>query len=1021
MRQLFIKLVVLLMLVITSAHSSKTKLNLMRKILLASFGLLLTLVVQLRAQERTVTGTVTSSDDGTTLPGVSVVVKGTTRGANTDAEGKFKIGVPAGGQLVFSFVGFEKQTIEVGSKSVINLALVPEPNNLNEVVVTAYGGSTAKKDITGAVAQVSGKTIEGLPMQTIDRALQGRAAGVQVTATSGQPGGGINVRVRGVGSINAGNDPLYIIDGVQVASGGLSGVSSSNVLASLNPNDIESIQVLKDAAASAIYGAQGSNGVVLVTTKRGKAGKTKFKVSFQEGQTSLLKKLDVLTASEFATLKIEGFVNRALATNANVETARANAIAQYGDPATVQNTAWQDYVYRNGRLRMIDASATGGDGKTNFYLATSYNYQEGQIIKSDFGRGTVRLNVDHQASKKLKFETSIGLTATRQNGAIADGAFINSPFFAAALILPNQPVYKADGTYNAPLTGAFSYNPVQSVEYETRLNTTIQTVSNFALNYEIIPGLKFRSFYGIDYANNRDDAYRDPIVPQFASTGGSATVSNRYALNWNTAQTLNYNKVFGDHDINGLVGGEYREEVFETVSATGQGFPNGLFRTLAAAARPITTTGSYTTWRIASVFGSANYGYKDKILGTATLRYDGSSRFGSNNRYGLFPAVSVGYRLSEESFLKKYSWLSELKLFAGYGKAGNNSIDNFASRALFGLGGQYIDLPGIRPSQLGNANLSWEVASTINAGVNYSLFNGRVFGEVQVYRKINDKLLLSRPLPDDSGFGSIFENLGKVENKGLEIEFNHVNVNKGGFRWETNWNVSFQRNKILQLLPGQTNIGTGLWVGQPISINWYPTYAGVNPADGRSMWLDSLGNITYTLQARDSKIQGSSYAKGFGGLTNRISYKGLSLEVFFQGQWGNQVLNNNGFFMESSASAGWNNLQSQLDRWTTPGQIARVPRPYEGGTEPGSSTIQTFSTKQLENASYIRLKQVTVGYDLPSSLVRKLNLSQVRVFAQAINLLTWTAYTGLDPEILFTEIGRYPQSKQVTGGIQIEF
>lgn len=994
----------------------------MRKILLASICLLLAICVQLRAQERTITGTVTSSDDGTTLPGVSVVVKGTTRGANTDADGKYKISVPTGGQLVFSFVGFEKTTIDVGSKTVINLTLVPEPNNLNEVVVTAYGGSTAKRDITGAVAQVSGKTIEGLPMQTIDRALQGRAAGVQVTATSGQPGGGINVRVRGVGSINAGNDPLYIIDGVQVASGGLSGTASSNVLSSLNPNDIESIQVLKDAAASAIYGAQGSNGVVLVTTKRGKTGKTKFKISFQEGYTDLLKKLDVLSAAEFAQLKIEGFENRARALNQSVETARASSITQYGDPATVQNTDWQSYVYRRGRLRMIDASASGGDGKTNFYLSTSYNYQEGQIIKSDFGRGTVRLNVDHQANKKLKFETSIGLAATRQNGAIADGAFINSPFFAAALILPSQPVYNADGSFNAPLTGSFSYNPVQSVQYETRLNTTIQTVSNFALNYEIIPGLKFRSFYGIDYANNRDDAYRDPIVPQFATTGGSATVANRYTLNWNTAQTLNYNKHFGTHhDISALVGGEYREEVAETVSATGQGFPNGLFRTLAAAARPITTTGTYTTWRIASLFGSANYGYKDKLLATATLRYDGSSRFGSNTRYGLFPAVSAGYRLSEESFMKGTTWLTELKLFAGYGKAGNNSIDNFASRALFGLGGQYIDLPGIRPSQLGNANLSWEVATTVNAGVNYSLFNGRIFGEVQVYRKVNDKLLLSRPLPDDSGFGSIFENLGKVENKGLEIEFNHINVNKGGFRWETNWNVSFQRNKILQLLPGQTNIGTGLWVGQPISINWYPTYAGANPADGRSMWLDSLGNITYTLQARDSKIQGSSYAKGFGGLTNRISYKGISLEFFFQGQWGNQVLNNNGFFMESSASAGWNNMRSQLDRWTTPGQITRVPRPYEGGTEAGSSTIQTFSTKQLENAGYVRLKQVTIGYDLPSVLVRKLNMSQVRVFAQAINLLTWTAYTGLDPEILFTEIGRYPQSKQITGGIQIEF
>lgn len=993
----------------------------MRKILLASFCLLMSFCVQLRAQERTVSGTVTSSEDGTALPGVTVVVKGTTRGVNTDADGKYKIAVSNGGQLVFSFVGFEKTTAEVGSKTIINVVLTPEANNLNEVVVTAYGGSTAKKDITAAVSQVSGKTIEGLPMQTVDRALQGRAAGVQVTATSGQPGGGINVRVRGVGSINAGNDPLYIIDGVQVASGGLSGVSSSNVLSSLNPNDIESIQVLKDAAASAIYGAQGSNGVVLITTKRGKAGKTKFKVSIQDGFTDVLKKLDVLTASEFATLKLEGFVNRALATNASVETARANSISQYGDPATVQNTDWQDYVYRRGRLRMIDASATGGDGKTNFYLATSYNYQEGQVIKSDFGRGTVRLNVDHQASKKLKFEVSIGLSATTQNGAIADGAFINSPFFAAALILPNQPVYKADGSYNAPLTGAFSYNPVQSVEYETRKNTTIQTVSNFALNYEIIPGLKFRSFYGIDYANNRDDAYRDPIVPQFASTGGSATVSNRYNLNWNTAQTLNYNKTVGDHEIGALVGGEYRQEVFESVSATGQGFPNGLFRTLAAAARPITTTGSYTTWRIASVFGSVNYDYKDKLIGTATLRYDGSSRFGANNRYGLFPALSVGYRLSEESFLKKYSWLSELKVFAGYGKAGNNNIDNFASRALFGLGGQYIDLPGIRPSQLGNANLSWEVASTFNVGVNYSLFNGRIFGEVQAYRKLNDKLLLSRPLPDDSGFGSINENLGKVENKGLEIEFSHVNFNKGGFRWETNWNVSFQRNKILQLLPGQTNIGTGLWVGQPVAINWYPTFAGVNPADGRSMWLDSLGNITYTLQARDSKIQGTPLPKGFGGVTNRLSYKGISLEFFFQGQWGNQVLNNNGFFMESSASAGWNNMQSQLARWTTPGQITRVPRPYEGGTEPGSSTIQSFSTKQLENAGYIRLKQVTVGYDLPSSVTKRLHLNQVRFFAQAINLLTWTAYTGLDPEILFTEIGRYPQSKQVTGGIQIEF
>ena len=898
-------------------------------------------------------------------------------------------------------------------------------NALNEVVITGYGVSTQKRDVTSAISLVSGKSIENLPIQTLDRALQGRAAGVQVTSLSGQPGGAVQVRIRGTGSINGGNDPLYIVDGIQVASGGLSGASSSNVLASINPNDIESIEILKDAASAAIYGAQGANGVVLIATKRGRQGKTQFNLSVQEGVTDRLKTLDVLTASEFAQLKIEGFINRANAINASAETARNNAINQYGDPATVQNTNWQEAVFRRGRLRTYDLSARGGDGRTNFFIAGSYNLQEGQVIKSDFSRGTLRVNLDHQASPKLKIETTINLAATKQNGAVSDGAFINSPFFSAALILPNQPIYREDGSFNAPLSGAFSYNPVQSVQYETRQNVTVQTVSNLAVNYDIVPGLRFRSFYGVDYSNNRDDFYRDPIVPQFASTGGSATVTNRYTLNWNTNQTLNYSKTFAEkHNLSVLLGGEYRQEIRETVSATGQGFPNGLFTTLAAAARPITTTGTYTIWKIGGVFASANYNFNEKLLVGGSVRYDGSSRFGSNNRYGFFPAGSIGYRLSQEPFLKNVSFLQDLKIRFSYGAAGNaggNTIDNFASRSLFGLGGQYLDLPGIRPSQLGNNNFSWEVARTANFGLDYSLFNGRLSGSVDVFRKVNSDLLLSRPLPNDSGFGSIFENLGKVENKGIEIEFNHVNVesSNSGFKWSTRWNATFIKNKILELLPGQERIGTDYFVGQPLRTLWYPTYAGVNPADGRSMWLDSLNNPTYTLQARDSRIQGTQQPKGYGGVTNTFSYKGLTLEVFFQSQWGNKILNNNSFFMESSASAGWNNLQSQLNRWTTPGQLTSVARPYEGGTEPGSSSIQTFSSKQIENGSYVRLKQVTISYDLPRSLISRIKLRQVRFFAQGLNLLTWTAYTGLDPEIDGIEIGRYPQSKQITGGIQI--
>ncbi len=999
----------------------------MRKLLFGSWLLSLFFCLSVMAQDATVSGRVTSSDDGSALPGVSVQVKGTTRGTTTDADGRYTITASPRSTLVFSFIGFVNQEVVIGNRSSIPVRLEGTANALNEVVVTGYGVSTQKRDVTSAIAIVSGKSIENLPIQTLDRALQGRAAGVQVTSLSGQPGGAVQVRIRGTGSINGGNDPLYIVDGVQVQSGGLSGQASSNVLASINPNDIESFEVLKDAAAAAIYGAQGANGVVLITTKRGRQGKTQFNLSIQDGISERIKKLDVLTASQFAQLKLEGFINRANSTNASIETARNNAISQYGDPATVQNTDWQDAVFRTGRLRSYDLSARGGDGRTNFFISGSYNLQEGQVIKSDFRRGTLRVNLDHQASPKLKIETTVNLAATKQNGAIADGAFINSPFFSAALILPNQPVYNENGSFNAPLSGTFSYNPVQSVQYETRQNVTVQTVSNLAINYEIMPGLRFRSFYGIDYSNNRDDNYRDAIVPQFSSTGGSATVSNRYTLNWNTNQTLNYTKSFGEnHSLNLLLGGEYRQEIRESVTATGQGFPNGLFTTLAAAARPITTTGTYTIWKIGGLFTSANYTYKEKLLLGGSLRYDGSSRFGANNRYGFFPAGSIGYRISQEPFLKDVSFIQDLKVRFSYGAAGNaggNVVDNFASRSLFGLGGQYLDQPGIRPSQLGNNDFSWEVARTANFGLDYSLFNGRLSGAIDLFRKVNADLLLSRPLPNDSGFGSIFENLGKVENKGIEIELNHVNVEgaPGEFKWSTRWNATFQKNKILELIPGQDRISTTYFVGQPLNTLWYPTYAGVNPADGRAMWLDTLNNLTYTVQARDSRIQGTTLPKGYGGVTNTFSYKGLTLEVFFQSQWGNKIFNNNGFFMESSASAGWNNLQSQLNRWTTPGQVTSVARPYEGGTEPGSSTVQTFSSKQIENGTYVRLKQVTVSYDLPVSLISRVKLRQVRFFAQALNLLTWTAYTGLDPEIDGTEIGRYPQSKQLTGGIQIGF
>ncbi|AMM51305.1 hypothetical protein TH61_09165 [Rufibacter sp. DG15C] len=996
----------------------------MKKALLFSFVFVLALVTQAWAQNRTVTGRVTDAQTGEGMPGVTVQLKGTTTASPTDVNGGYEISVPSnGGTLVFTFIGYAKQEIAVSTQSSVNVKLGSDAAQMSEIVITGYGVQP-KIETTGSTARVSGATIENLPVQSFDRALQGRAAGVQVTATSGQPGGALNVRVRGQGSINAGNDPLYIIDGVQVANGGTSGASSSNALSSINPNDIESIEVLKDAAAASIYGAQAANGVVLITTKRGKSGKTKVTFSAQEGTVDRIKKLETLSAADYSDLRYEAFFNRyggTVPTNPAQPT-RSYVYSLYGDPATVETTDWQDLVYQTGRLRTYDLSASGGDEKTRFLFSGSYNKQEGQIKKSDFERGTARLNIDHKATDKLSFLANISLSTITQNGNIADGAFINSPQFSAPLILPYQKVYKEDGTYNAPLVGAFSYNLVQLLDYQYRKAVTNQTVSSFAAVYKVNPSLYWKSFVGVDFADNQDDFYSDPRVPQFATTGGSATNTNRRTLNWNTSHTMSYNKSIAEiHNISGLVGAEYRQEVRETQQATGQNFPNGLFRTLASASTPITTTGTYTTYRTAGIFANAKYDLSNKYFASATVRYDGSSKFGKNNRYGLFYSGSVAWAMNEESFLSDVAVLDNLKLRLSYGVTGNSQIDNFASRALFGGGGQYNGNPGIRPSQLGNDDLTWEEAKTINFGLDYGFFGNRVTGSVDVFRRNNERLLLAKQLPTDSGFGSIFQNVGVVRNEGLEIEVGTVNVDAGGFKWSTNFNITFQRNKIVELQDGLKNIGTGLRVGEPIDILWYPEFAGVNPADGRPMYYDTLGNITYNVRARDSKVIGQYLPKSFGGLTNSFSFKGLTLDVFFQGSFGSKTLNNNAYFMSNSASTGYNQTRDQLDRWIKPGQITDVPRPYEGGAEPGTTGVFAFSSKQVEDNSYIRLKQVSLSYNLPETLISRVGLSNARVFVQGLNLLTFTGYSGLDPELLYNEIGTYPQAKQLSGGVSVSF
>ena len=996
----------------------------MKRKLLAFLLLGLFAVSSAMAQNKTITGRVVGADDGLPLPGVSVRVKGGTAGTTTNVDGNFSLSVPSDGKvLTFTYIGYLTQNITIGTSSTINLRLVSDSQQIAEVVVTGYGVAQ-KRDVGSASVRVTGKQIENLPIQSFDRALQGRAAGVQVTSQSGQPGGAINVRVRGVGSINAGNDPLYIVDGVQVKTTGISGQGSTNTLASINPNDIENIEVLKDAAASSIYGAAAANGVVLITTKKGKSGATVVNFSAQQGVMQNIARYDVMNAQQYAQFKVPGAVNAGQT--------QAAAVAFFGDPnnATAASTNWFDAIAREGKSRIYDLSFSGGDAKTNFFVSGSYTDQDAQVIEAFYKRGTFRGNIGHKVNDKLNINANISMTASRIFGSIENGAFVNGPFYYPFTLRPDVPIYQPDGTYTqgAALKASFPYNIVQGAKEEFRAGNALQTVSNFSATYKITPSLSITGFSGIDFVDTRDDNQRPATIPAFAANGGTASVVNTRTLDWNSNVTANWNKKFGDHNLGALIGGEYKEQNVESASATGQSFPNPFFRSLQNAT-PLSIAGFFTGYKKEGLFSKVNYDYKDKYYLSGTVRYDGSSRFGAEKRYGLFGGISGKWRISGEDFLADNKVISDLKLRASYGVVGNDQIADFASRALFGAGGSYLGSNGIRPTQLGNANLSWEQAATTNLGIDYGFLGNRITGSIDVYRRINSNLLLSRPLVSDSGFGSINENVGKVQNEGIEFSLNTVNLDtKSGIKWSSDFNISFQRNKVLALTGGQDRIGTSFFVGEPIDLIYTYGWAGVNPADGRPMWYDVNGHYTYNLiAATDQKIQGTRYPKFFGGFNNTVSYKNLSLDFLFQYQYGNKSFVS---FFQTIWNSGYtddNQIVSQIaDQWTVPGQVTAVPRalrqtPHLNNSGALSSAVTTGSTRYLFDASYIRLKNITLSYNLPASIASKVKLRNIRVFATGINVLTFTKYPGLDPEapIGFNEVGNNPQARTYTGGLQI--
>ncbi len=996
------------------------------------------------AQDRTITGKVVG-DDGSTLPGVSVLVKGTSRGVNSNSDGTYSINASPTAKLVFSFVGFTTQEILVGNRSTINVNLMSD-NTLNEVTITGYGGALKKRETTGATSSVKGREIENIPAQSFDRALQGRAAGVQILSSNGTPGGAVQVRIRGTGSISAGNEPLYIVDGVQLNNrndGG--GVVNTNPLAFLNPNDIESIDVLKDAATAAIYGAQAANGVVLVTTKKGKAGaKTNIDVNIYKGFVEPMPILDVLNSQDFFAVRREALQTARPTSNAatinNLLRTQMGFSADFSDAeiAALPNYNWQQESYRQGTIDNYEISAQGGNDKTTFYLSGAYNQQDASLINVDFRRLSSKITLTHKISKKVTIESGINLSNIRQRGPFgnSDGTTaFGAPQYSAPLLLPFNPIYTPEGGfYGMPgtgiaLIGDINQNVVANSNLIRSSGTVNTLVGNFGLTYAINKNLVFRATAGLDYRILASSFYGDPRLQDNFAVRGSLSEANNRNTNVTTNATLNYTKSFAEekHTVGALVGIEYRQELNEGTSFNAQGFPSPEFYTGNAAAEPSSIGGFWSSFRQAGTFANFRYDYKKKYLLNFIARYDGSSRFGMQNQWGWFPSVSAKWNIMEESFLKGASFISDLGLRASFGSTGNDQINNFAARRLYSLGGVYQGASGIGPGQLGNPNLRWERNITLNLGLDYGFFGGRLKGAIDAFQRTSRDLLLTRSIPTVNGFGNITENIGEVVNRGLEFEISSVNFNAGSFKWESSFNVTMLENKVTKLFDGADVLPGNLSVrvGFPLGTNVAVPYLGANPANGRPMWFDINDNVTYLPRTIDQRPMGhDALTNTFGGFNNDFSYKGFELNIFFQYDYGRILPNFQELRLADNGGVLRNSLKSYYDaRWTTPGQATSVPRPAENRTEI-SGRIASYQTtaRFYQDASFMRLKTLSLAYNVPSAVVKRLKMSRIRAYAQGVNVLTWTKWTGFDPEYAATSNeGLIPQARQYTLGLQIGF
>ena len=1004
---------------------------------------------------------IVTNNNGEPLPGVTVLIVGTINGTTTNIDGYYSISnVSDGAILQFSFVGMDEQEVLVGNQTVINIIMLDDMVGLNEVVVIGYG-SQSRKDVTGAITTLDAADIKSMEVVGIDKSIQGKAAGVFVTNNTGEPGGGVTTRIRGTTSISSGNDPLYVIDGIPLVNTQTSsrnvGENRINGMAQINPYDVESIEILKDAAATSIFGARGANGVILIKTKRGKIGKGELIVDLNIGMAELAKRYDLLGASDYATL-----VNEGRAQLAEVEPEYSPYFTQsFIDNPTV-NTNWQDEIFRIGRKEEVNISFAGGTETTKYMISSGFYNLEGIIIGSDFSRFNIRANVDQKIGDRFSMGVNLYTSVIDQRRIKNDGSPDNadasnfnhiyggSVLSTALVKAPTTPVYLANGTFSNDIAQIEYGNPVRQA-LDVNINNKVNRIIASAYGkVDILPRFNFRAQVSGDVRTELENWFNPPNPNAFAGTDwrGQASQRNFNQRAWTLENYFTYKLDVNNHNFTFLAGNTMQEVMWESSFILVSGIVSDKIQTLNAGADIDVAISDKQAYGINSFFGRIDYNYKGKYLLLLNARYDGSSRFGKQHRYGFFPSASAGWRISDENFLESANFLANWKLRTSYGITGNQEISNYASRGIMSIGtgtnigGNYTDETGAVISSLPSPNLKWEETTQFNIGTDVSLFKNRVSFTMDYYIKTTNDLLFLVPVPSTTGMSHKWENIGKMENRGIEFSVNANIITNDKFNWNANFIISKNDNKVLELMNGNDVIASGAGgssiarVGEPISFYLYEREEYVDPDDGTVVIIDQDGSGGPPNED-DRIIAGSPFPDFYGGFTNTMSYKNFDFSMFFQYSYGNKIYNATRSWIETlelndRTIIGTNTTQTAFDdRWQQPGDVTKYPAVNYDGRD---DNYTLPNTGWLEDGSYLRLKTVTLGYNLAPNVISKLRLKAARIYVTAANLLTFTNYSGYDPEVdHFTGVnggpnsgllrgydyGSYPQSRSYIIGIRI--